>query len=145
MQAHFMLREQFTGPSFKAMRTVVIRRLQGYGNTASLSYPDTWVRKPDRLHLPSTCFLPILFLAFFLPGFWPSLLSHVGTSTTPLAIRQICWFFWTLTLPSSSASGRIFHFKFFQPKLQYQIIGIWTPFEVLFACLVYLWDSPVSF
>ena len=25
---------------------------QGYGNTASLSYPDTWVRKPDCLHLP---------------------------------------------------------------------------------------------
>ena len=34
------------------MRTLVIRPLQGYGITASLSYPDTWVRKPDYLHLP---------------------------------------------------------------------------------------------
>ena len=34
------------------MITLVIRPLQGYGNTASLSYPDTWVRKPDCLHLP---------------------------------------------------------------------------------------------
>ena len=32
------------------MRTLVIRPLQGYGNTASLSYPDTWVKKPDCLH-----------------------------------------------------------------------------------------------
>ena len=36
----------------KAMRTPVIRPLQGYGNTASLGYPDTWVRKPGCLHLP---------------------------------------------------------------------------------------------
>ena len=34
------------------MRTLVIRPLQGYGNTTSLSYPDTWERKPDCLHLP---------------------------------------------------------------------------------------------
>ena len=47
-----MLWEQFMGPSLKAMRTVVIRPLQGYGNTASLSYPDTWARKPDCFHLP---------------------------------------------------------------------------------------------
>ena len=52
MRAHFLLWEQFIGPSLKAMRTPVIRPLQGYGNTASLSYPDTWVRKPDCLHLP---------------------------------------------------------------------------------------------
>ena len=52
MQAHFMLWEQFIGPSLKAMRTLVIRPLQGYGNTASLSYPDTWVRKLDCLYLP---------------------------------------------------------------------------------------------
>ena len=50
MQAHFMLWEKFIGPSVKAMRTVVIRPLQGYGNTAPLSYPDTWARKPDCLH-----------------------------------------------------------------------------------------------
>ena len=52
IRAHFMLWEQFIRPSLKAMRTLVIRPLQGYGNTASLSYPDTWVRKPDCLHLP---------------------------------------------------------------------------------------------
>ena len=52
MRAHFMLWEQFIGPSLKAVRTVVIRPRQGYGNTAPLSYPDTWVRKPDCLHLP---------------------------------------------------------------------------------------------
>ena len=34
------------------MRTLIIRPLQGYGNTAFLSYPGTWVRKPDCLHLP---------------------------------------------------------------------------------------------
>ena len=54
MRAHFMLWEQFIGPSLKAMRTLVIRPLQGLGNTASLSYPDTWVKKPDCLHLPYT-------------------------------------------------------------------------------------------
>ena len=52
MQVHLMLWEQFIRPSLKAMRTLVIRPLQGNGNTASLSYPDTWVRKPDCLHLP---------------------------------------------------------------------------------------------
>ena len=52
MWAHFMLWEQFIGPSLKALRTLVIRCLQSYGNTASLSYPDTWARKPDCLHLP---------------------------------------------------------------------------------------------
>ena len=51
MQAHFMLRQQFIGPSLKAMRTLLIRPIQGYWKTASLSYPDTWVRKPDCLHL----------------------------------------------------------------------------------------------
>ena len=54
MQAHFMLWEQSIGTSLKAMRTLVIRPFQGYGNTASLSYPGTWVRKPDCLHLPYT-------------------------------------------------------------------------------------------
>ena len=52
MRAHFMLWEQFIRPSLKAMRTPLTRPLQGYGNTASLSYLDTWVRKPDYLHLP---------------------------------------------------------------------------------------------
>ena len=56
MRAHFTLCEQFIGPSLKAMRTLVIRPLQGYGNTASLSYPDTWMRKPDNLHLPCSGF-----------------------------------------------------------------------------------------
>ena len=51
MQTHFMLWEQFIGPSLMAMGTLLIRPLQGYGNTASHSYPDTWVRKPDCLHL----------------------------------------------------------------------------------------------
>ena len=51
MRAHFMLWERFIGPSLKAMRTLVIRPLQGYGNTAPLSYPDTWVRNPDCLYL----------------------------------------------------------------------------------------------
>ena len=54
MHAHFMLWEQSIGTSLKAMRTLVIRPFQGYGNTASLSYPGTWVRKPDCLHLPYT-------------------------------------------------------------------------------------------
>ena len=49
-----MLWEQFIRPSLKAMRTPLTRPLQGYGNTASLSYPDTWVRKPDYLHFPYT-------------------------------------------------------------------------------------------
>ena len=34
------------------MRKLVIRPVQDYGNTASLSYPDTWARKPDCLNLP---------------------------------------------------------------------------------------------
>ena len=51
MRTYFMLREQFIGHSLKAV-TRLIRPLQGYGNTASLSYPDTWVRKPDYLQLP---------------------------------------------------------------------------------------------
>ena len=52
MQTHFMLCGPFIGPSFKAVRTLFIRPIQGYGKTASLSYPDTWVRKPDCLRLP---------------------------------------------------------------------------------------------
>ena len=47
MRAPFMLWKQCIGPSLKAMRTLVIRPFQGYGNTAF-----TWVRKPDCLHLP---------------------------------------------------------------------------------------------
>ena len=47
-----MLWEQFIGPSLKAVRTLVIRPFPGCGNTASLHYPDTWIRKPDCLHLP---------------------------------------------------------------------------------------------
>lgn len=35
-----MLWEQFIRPSLKVMRTLVIRPLQGYGNTETLSYPD---------------------------------------------------------------------------------------------------------
>ena len=62
MRAHFMLWEQFIRPSLKAVRTLVIRPLQGYGNTASFSYPDTWVRKPDCLHL---AYSPLL-------GTWPA-------------------------------------------------------------------------
>ena len=50
MRARFILWEQFIGPSLKAMRTLVIRPLQSYGNAAPLSYPDIWVRKPDCLH-----------------------------------------------------------------------------------------------
>ena len=52
MRAYFTLWEQFIRPSLKTMRTLVIRPFQGYGNTASLSYLDTRVRKPDCLHLP---------------------------------------------------------------------------------------------
>ena len=52
MRAHFTLWEPFMGPSLRAVRTLVISPLQGYGDTASLSYPDTWVRKPDRLQFP---------------------------------------------------------------------------------------------
>ena len=52
MCAHFMLWEQFIGPSLKAMRRLLIKPIQSWGNTASLSYPDTLVRKPDCLHLP---------------------------------------------------------------------------------------------
>ena len=57
MHANLMLEEQFIRPirpSLKAMGTLVIRPLQGYGNTASLSYSDPWVRKPDCLTYPTT-------------------------------------------------------------------------------------------
>ena len=54
MQAQFMLCEQFNRPSLKVTRTLVSRCLQGYRNTATLSYLDTWVRKQDCLHLPYT-------------------------------------------------------------------------------------------
>ena len=46
-----MLWEQFIGLSLKAMRTLVIRTLQGYRDTVSFSYPDTWAGKPNCLHL----------------------------------------------------------------------------------------------
>ena len=49
-----MLWEQFIRPNLKNMRTLVIKPHKGYENTAPLSYPDTWVRKPDCLHLPYT-------------------------------------------------------------------------------------------
>ena len=52
MWAHFMLWEPFIEPSLKAMRTLLNWPIQGYGKTASLSYPDTWVRKPDCFYLP---------------------------------------------------------------------------------------------
>ena len=52
MQPHLMLWEPFIGPSLKAMRALLSRLIQGYGGTTSFSYPDTWVRKPDCLHLP---------------------------------------------------------------------------------------------
>ena len=55
-----MLREPFIGPGLKAVRTLVIRPLQGYGNAAPLSYPDTWVRKPDCLPLPGRGFCGLL-------------------------------------------------------------------------------------
>ena len=58
IRINFMLWEQFIGPSLKAMRTLVLRPLQGYGNTVSLSYPDTWVRKQDCLHLPYVMEVP---------------------------------------------------------------------------------------
>ena len=60
-----MLWEQFIRPSLKAMRTLLIRSIQGYGNTASLSYPDTWMRKPDCLHLPYKCFDLFFHLGHF--------------------------------------------------------------------------------
>ena len=59
MRAHFLLWEQFIRPSLKAMRILLIRPIQGYGDTASLSYPDIWVRKSDCLHLPYIHPLPI--------------------------------------------------------------------------------------
>ena len=37
---------------FQDYENTTYQPFQGYGNTASLSYPDTWVRKPDCLHLP---------------------------------------------------------------------------------------------
>ena len=43
MWAHFMVWGQFIRPSLKAMRTLVIRPLQSYGNTVSLNY-----QKPGR-------------------------------------------------------------------------------------------------
>ena len=43
--------------------TLAIRPLQGYGNTAPLSYPNTWVRKPDCLHLPYSPLQSILHLS----------------------------------------------------------------------------------
>ena len=46
-----MLRKQFIGPSLKAIRALVMRPLQGYGNTAPLNYPDMWVKKPDCIHI----------------------------------------------------------------------------------------------
>ena len=61
-----MLWEQFIGPSLKAMRTLLMRPLQSYGNTASLSYPDTWVRKPDCLHLPYKFLIRYTICKYFL-------------------------------------------------------------------------------
>ena len=60
--AHSRLWELFIGPSLKAVRAPLIRPIQSYGNTASLSNPDTWVRKPDRLHLPYNS-SPLFFLS----------------------------------------------------------------------------------
>ena len=48
------LQRNWYNRSIKAMRTLHIRPIQGYGNTASLSYSDTWVGKPDCLHLSYT-------------------------------------------------------------------------------------------
>ena len=68
MQAHFMLWEQFIGPSFEAMRTPVIGPLQCYGNTAPLSYhlPYTQLLVPSFLeHSPLLVFvIPPSFLDF---------------------------------------------------------------------------------
>ena len=54
MRAHFMLWEPFIVPIHKAMSILLLRPIQGYGNTASLIYSDTWVGKPDCLHLSYT-------------------------------------------------------------------------------------------
>ena len=43
--------EQWLSSPFKDMGTLLMRPIQGF---ASLSYPHTWVRKPDCLHFPYT-------------------------------------------------------------------------------------------
>ena len=87
MPAHFMLWEQFTGPSIKAMRTLFIKPLQGYGNTACLSYPDTWVRKPDCLHLS-------YMRSVSLPSY-SSLLSHMRMWDCSICQPLSCCMFWS--------------------------------------------------
>ena len=61
----------------KAMRIIYQTQSQGYENTASLSCPYIWVRKPDYLHLHFTLskmflnlssFFKILFFNVALPG-----------------------------------------------------------------------------
>ena len=52
------------GSPLKPMGTAYRTQSQGYGNTASLSYPDTWVRKPDCLHLPYKHISTTLFNVF---------------------------------------------------------------------------------
>ena len=42
---------------FQDYENTTYQPFQGYGNTASLSYPDTWVRKPACLHLPYSPFV----------------------------------------------------------------------------------------
>ena len=78
MRAHFKLREPFTGPSLKAVRTLVIRPFQGYGNAAPLSYPDTWVRKPD---LPPLTRQRVLWT---LGGRWSSFCSIFSRSNVKM-------------------------------------------------------------
>ena len=81
-----MLWERFMGPSLKAVRTLPTRPIHSYGNTASLSYPDTWVRKPDCLHLPYTpifSFKFYLFILFFHHHLSPHILFHLHPFQLP--------------------------------------------------------------
>ena len=81
-----MLWEQCIPLSLKAMRTLVIRPLQGYGNMAPLSYPDTWVRKPDCLHLPYNVLRPRLGWVLLKDGLYLSYSSVLKQTLTQKSI-----------------------------------------------------------
>ena len=109
MRAHFMLWEPFIVPIHKAMSILLLRPIQGYGNTASLSYPDTWVRKPDWLHLPYRrvgapsffllCSIPlckctiVFFIHLFTDGplgcFWH--LAIVNRAAMNIGVHRFFW------------------------------------------------------
>ena len=66
MQPHVMLWEPFIRPSLKDMSTLIIKPIKGYEETASISYLDTWLWKPDCLCLPYTYLPQLQFLKYYM-------------------------------------------------------------------------------